>query len=205
MTTNTDEQPTHIDAQPATEWTVRHATENDAVHIRSFWNRYFDAEPPDGGEGVVAAAVGDNEYSWAVVAVADNAIVGAGVAANYPRSEMRDAVLPHEPVHEYLGADNAYLNFAAVAPPYRGRGIGTALVERRVELLRDHAPATRAFAISWLRRGDRPSSAAIFESLGWTEIAHVDRFYQRHGDRGDACPDCAGACRCDAKIYAVDL
>lgn len=181
---------------------VREATEADADRIRRLWDSYFGAEWSE-EEDLIDAAVGDNEYTYAVVAVADSQIVGVAVAGNYPRDHFEEAIIPYESIHDVTASDNGYLNFSAVAPAYRGQGIHTEMVESRVEWLRDEAPTDRVFALSW-QRDHRPGSERTFRALDWHGLEYVDEYYRRFSDRIH-CPDCPGECRCDAIIFGRDL
>lgn len=184
------------------QWTLREAKPSDADRMRRFWDAYFGM-PDDLDTDIVDAAVGDNEYTWGVVAVAGHQIVGVAIAANYRGGHFKEEMIPHEPIHSVVAKDNGYLNFSAVAPTHRGQGIHKAMVKRRVELLQEEAPTDRVFALSW-QRDDRVGSEATFRSLGWTELAYVDEYYRRYDCR-QQCPDCPGECTCDAIIFGRDL
>lgn len=184
------------------QWAVRKAQPSDADRIRSYWDAYFGMGDASGTD-LVDAVVGENEYSWGVVAVADHQIVGVGLAANYLGDAFKENIIPHESIHSLVAKDNGYLNFSAVAPTHRGQGIHKAMVKRRVELLQEEAPTDRVFALSWQRDG-RVGSEATFRSLGWNDLAHVDEYYRRYGCR-EHCPDCPGECTCDAIIFGRDL
>lgn len=194
----------HSDTQPAScrDYTLRPATPADADYIAAEWQRYF-------GGGVTAenntisAAVGDNRYTWGVVAVADNRLVGVGIAANFPRRQFEHDILPAPAVRDVTAPDNGYLYFAAVDPLYRGRGIGTSLIEARVRRLQQSAPTDRAFALAW-ERDHHPGSSRLFRRLDWSEIATVPRYYERFDNR-EHCPDCGTDCTCDGVIFARDL
>jgi GNAT superfamily N-acetyltransferase len=184
-----------------TPWTIRGAKPRDADYIRRLWDRYFGGVDADGG-GVVDAAVGDNEYTWAVVAEAGTDRVGAGVATNYPRDHFLDEIVAHEAAAEVTACDGdvAYMNFGAVEPGYRGRGIGRAMFQARERMLAKEAPADRALALCWQRR-DAPTSEPLFRSEGWTEVTVAEGFY----DDRSYCPDCGDDCDCPAIIFTKQL
>ena len=184
-----------------TPWLIRPAKPRDADYIRQLWDRYFGGVDTEGG-GVVDAAVGENEYTWALVAEAGTNRVGAGVATNYPREHFLEEIVPHEAAAEATAgdADVAYLNFGAVEPAYRGRGIGRSLFRARERILTTDAPADRAISVCWQRR-DAPTSEPLFRSEGWREVAAAEDFYH---DR-TYCPDCGDDCDCPAIIFTKQL
>lgn len=84
---------------------------------------------------------------------------------------------------------------------FESQGVGTELVRHRLHWL-DAMDVDGVVGISW-HREDHHDSRPLFETFGFEAIEAVEEYYAVHDDA--PCPDCEGACRCDATIYARSL
>ena len=84
---------------------------------------------------------------------------------------------------------------------YESQGVGTELVRHRIDWL-DAMDVDGVVGISW-HRDDHHDSRPLFEKFGFGAVATVEEYYAVHEDA--PCPDCEGACQCDATIYARSL
>ncbi len=72
-------------------------------------------------------------------------------------------------------ADEGEILNLGVAPAHRGRGVGHALVERMLALLRE-----RGAGVAYLEVRESNSAARrLYESLGFREVARRRRYYRR--------------------------
>jgi GNAT superfamily N-acetyltransferase len=134
------------------------------------------------------------------VAVAEGAVVGFGVLE----------VGGPDYVRHYLGLDtldldapladrNGLFHMCCVREAWEGRGIGTALHQRRLDALADRG-VPRAHGIAWHRPPGHPDSRALFAAHGFTQVASIERYYARAQERAH-CPACGGDCSCSASLY----
>lgn len=113
----------------------------------------------------------------------------------------------------YLGLDvldlevpladrNGVFHLSCVRAAWEGRGLGTALFERRLAAL-DRRDVPRAVGVAW-HRPERVDSRVLFDKHNFAHLATVDRFYSRTGRRPH-CPVCDDACACTASLHARSL
>lgn len=96
------------------------------------------------------------------------------------------------------------LKSAAVTRAARGRGIGTAMMQVRLEFLATAGCRYVAVA-SWVSADPGHSSLRMLERAGFAPLATI-RGYWAQGKFSDyPCPDCALACICTAVILILDL
>lgn len=182
-------------------WSVRDAKPDDASFITRLWCRYFGDF--DGIPGVVKLGVdADDEYNYCNVAMADDQLVGCGIASVGPLEHI-DQCIGIGVIDEYAAGGNGYLHFGGVKKPYRNRGVATALMQQRLGWMAGEAGANKVFGLAWVR-DDHPDSRPVFEGRGFEEIRHLENYYQEYGER-DRCPDCGEACTCDAVLYGRSL
>ena len=112
--------------------------------------------------------------------------------------------------HDRLAGHHlASLESIAVATPYRGRGLGKALVNRALQWAVTQQ-SDLAVAIAWLGphgAPERPNpSWPLFESLGFEPIAESDEVYTRDSIEGEwACPVDGYPCHCVGRLYVKTL
>jgi len=101
----------------------------------------------------------------------------------------------------------AFLLVGVVDQAWRGRGLGGALFDRRLDWARD-SDAEMAISFGWERR-DGATSRPLFESRGFEPVERIDGLYAE--TERASCPDCGvwpgddRACRCDATIWASEV
>ncbi len=81
-----------------------------------------------------------------------------------------------------LVLDEATLFNIAIAPKYQQQGLGKKLLSGLIELLR-----SRAISTLWLEvRASNRSAIALYESLGFNEVAVRENYYPTKGGQEDA-------------------
>ncbi len=98
--------------------------------------------------------------------------------------------------HQTIG----FFKSIAVTAKMKGRGIGTALLQRSLDWL-EQKRATIVIALAW-EAGGVCFAKGILESVGFQPIAHIENFwYQDSVEKGYQCPTCGNPCRCAANVY----
>lgn len=184
-------------------WRLRPATEDDIEYVHRRWAGYFGGEglwqTRDSHRNRITSERSDEDWwSTVLIAEADEQRIGCAVGEVYDAEWIAEERLG---CPEKVRTDGrvGYLGFAAVAPPYRGRGIHGLMVQERVLAMAPHAD--RMYTISWVR-DDYPGSTATFGGT-WNIVDYVEEFYRKYSDRS-YCPDCGGSCTCDAVIWVLD-
>lgn len=184
-------------------WFTRPAQPDDRPRIESLYREF--CEPDDEFLDVALDEDHDDtEYNQMFVAEANGRVVGFGAACR-ASDEWLSNCLNVGAIEHRFDEPNGYFHTCCVAPEWRGRGVATELGRARLKWLRSHG-AEPVFGVSWIR-DDGPSSAPVFERLGFEELAHVQEFYyiEEDVDGRRWCPDCGEPCRCSAKIYGRKL
>jgi len=177
----------------------------DAPAVRALWTSRFGAALPVLGRWLGAAGAPDGSVRCfvAVAATPTARVVGVGVlavgGAAYVRSALGLDVVDAEVA---LAARVGLFHLCAVHPAREGRGVATALFDRRLHALRETG-VSQAVGVAWHRSRHR-DSRPLFARFGFEPVTTVPRFYQRVGDRLD-CPDCGDACQCTATLYSRTL
>jgi len=134
--------------------------------------------------------------------------VGGGVVLLLDAAQAADECAPASFDGAALVSDpTAFLLVGVVDQAWRGRGLGGALFDRRLDWARA-SDAEMALSFGWERR-DGPTSRPLFEARGFEPIERIDGLYAET-DRA-SCPDCGvwpgddAACRCDATIWAREV
>lgn len=96
------------------------------------------------------------------------------------------------------------LKASAVAPHARRRGIGTALVEARMDFLRD-AGCSIVSVASWINPDPKSSSLGLLARYGFEPIVRIRGYWSKCSFTEYPCPDCGLACLCSAMIMIKDL
>ena len=96
----------------------------------------------------------------------------------------------------------------AVSPQVRGGGIGTALIERRLQAFSE-AGFAYGIAESWVNSEDA-NSASLYRRLGFVELGFVPEYWKSEDEGSPSedrrgCPVCGSKCVCDALIFAKRL
>ncbi|MFB6103416.1 MAG: GNAT family N-acetyltransferase [Haloplanus sp.] len=173
---------------------VRRPKPSDRRDISTLWNRRTGFEI----ERTLDAVFDEERAVYGLLATAADRIVGGGVVMVVARGGV-DEYFAVETDDYPVGKRNAILHAGVVHEEWEGRGIGTELMRRRVELVDRAHDVRSAFGTAWLRPGTADASA-LFENVGFTRFDTVDDYYQRtDGDRD--CPDCDATCTCAAAIY----
>lgn len=211
---NTATRPTHR------HWQLHDAAgRDDAYYLVRQWSHYFGVnygphELPIELCTVAGWDVEDAPDALGTVAThtpidrEGSVPVGAGLVSVHNHDEAIE-LLPEGrfDADALVGDRTAWLWFGVVDPEWRGRGIGRAMFDRRVEWAREQG-ASMAVAFGWERSGTLPSSRPLFESDGWIPI---QRFESHYAENRDACPDCECwpsndvNCDCEMTLWAVDL
>lgn len=135
------------------------------------------------------------------VAVKATKLLGVGVCTASTQEYAED----------YIGLDvsdwspwpaTGVLHVLAVDSDHTGEGIGSQLVEKRLQYLASGG-ADGVIGLSW-HRDDHVDSRALFEKYGFEQVAVFDEYYARTHGRDD-CPDCTGECECTASLWARSL
>jgi len=211
----------HADAQ----WRVRPADGlDDAFFLMRQWHHWFggayewpdslqldlfpivdwtypdDAhdEPPIDAHGVIAEHIQDDH----------SVAVGGGLVVLIDTDQTADELPPgrYDP-QALVGDENACFMLNAVDAAWRGRGIGSALLEARLEWATS-TDAEMGFACGWERR-EGPASRGLLEDTGFIAVQRIEGMYADSGR--PACPDCGiwpsddRTCQCDATVWAKDL
>lgn len=127
---------------------VRELTWDDVEQVRSLWLQAFGALKPEDDVGSLARVV-DRNPGLFLVAEAEGRVIGTAIGA--------------------FDGRRGHVYHVAVAPAWRRRGVGTALV-RAVE--------SRLFALGvktiHLRtEATNTAARAFYERLGWTADTHI--------------------------------
>lgn len=96
------------------------------------------------------------------------------------------------------------LKASAVAPHARRRGIGTALVEARMDFLRD-AGCSIVSVASWINPDPKSSSLGLLARYGFEPIVRIRGYWSKGSFTEYPCPDCGLVCLCSAMIMIKDL
>ncbi len=145
-----------------TEPVIRPAIEADIPEINAIYNRYivyshvsFDLEPWSNGQRLEWFGERVADGYPVMVACEGDTVVGASWAG------------PWQPKRAYRSSVESTV---VLAPEAKGRGLGTALYSKLLELLRADG-FHRAFAIIAL---PNDASVALHRNLGFTEIGVLD-------------------------------
>jgi len=176
---------------------VRPMRPDDTEWAKALWRRAY-GEPND---WALPRAVDDDRTRTAgFTAMVDDDRAGFGIALIAPVDwigEEMDIDASEHVSHKL----NGVLHIVAVERPYRGRGLASMLVRKRLQWLQGHdTPIHHALALSWLR-DDHVSSNVVLQKFGFEPVAFHDNGLP--DDRG--CPDCPDACTCDAEVYVRGL
>jgi len=205
------------------ECRVREADgEEDAFYLQRLWHHWFGApyESQQKLQHDLFPIAG-----WSLPDDVDAAPRdGFGVIAEHRRGDHAvriggaiAALFDHETAVEELpdgrydpsalaGETNAWLLLSAVDQAWRGEGIGSELLARRLAWVRGTG-AEMAFACGWERDG--PTSRPLLEAAGFVPVQRIEEMYAESAR--SACPDCGvwpsddQLCRCDATLWALDL
>jgi len=205
------------------ECRVREADgEADAYYLQRLWHHWFGAEY-DSNETLQTDLF--DIAGWSLPDDADDAPRDAfGVIAEHRRDDHAVriggaivALYDHETAVEELpdgdfdadalaGETNAWLLLSVVDQEWRGRGIGSELLARRLAWTRE-TDAEMAFACGWERDG--ATSRPLLEASGFVPVQRIEEMYAE--SERLACPDCGvwpsddSLCRCGATLWARDL
>jgi L-amino acid N-acyltransferase YncA len=153
---------------PATDWTLRDATSEDAAACAAIYAPFvtgtvitFELEPPDEAELSRRLADAQRRHAWRV-AEADGRVVGYAYAGPYKA----------RPAYDWACETSIYL-----APTAQGQGLGTRLYVDLLDRLagRDLRVATSCVTLP------NPASAAMHRSLGFDEVGVFRRIGWKHG------------------------
>lgn len=142
-----------------------------------------------------------------VVAESGGRVVGAANAMWVERPEVLElgAVGFHDVQREVLELGRDALRFGllenvGVMPEHRGRGIGFALLEARLEWLRAQQVGA-AYSFAW-HTPDGCPAGPLLERAGFRRIRELPDFYLEDGlANGYGCPYCGRECHCSAILY----
>lgn len=146
-----------------------------------------------------------------VVGEVDGVVVGAANAMWVDRAEVLEigSVGFHDVQVEVLelgrGAQRfGLLENVGVVPQHRGQGLGQALLQRRLEWLRDQG-AGAAYSFAWHTPIGSPA-APLLERAGFNRVRELACFYLRDGlANGYGCPYCGPECHCSAILFFRSL
>jgi GNAT superfamily N-acetyltransferase len=207
------------------EWRVREADgEADAFYLQRLWHHWFGA-PYESQQKLQHDLFPIAGWSLPDDADTDAAPLDAfGVIAEHRRDDHAVrvggaivALFDHETAVEELpdgrfdpdalaGETNAWLLLSVVDQAWRGEGIGSELLARRLAWVRE-TDAEMAFACGWERDGS--TSRPLLEAAGFVPVQRIEEMYAESAR--SACPDCGvwpsddALCRCDATLWALDL
>jgi len=97
------------------------------------------------------------------------------------------------------------ISHVVVDPRYRGRGIGTELVKRSVEILATY-DISRVESQAWQRSDNRvvPLASAL-EANGFSRIKYLPNFYNLDHSEDVPCNVCGNVCTCGAWQYELQV
>ena len=118
------------------------------------------------------ASNGGHFTKWQV-AILDHEVVGGlcSFPINDPddgsdHSKVPPAIMPFIELNE-IGKGTYYVSVASVFPEYRGRGIGTSILDKAVELARP----TQAKSVSLIVESFNPDAKRLYDRYGFQELA----------------------------------
>ncbi|NHN50009.1 GNAT family N-acetyltransferase [Halostella sp. JP-L12] len=168
--------------------------------VRQLWHARFGGED-EFTEGWINDALDDDRPEMCYVAADGGNVVGFGLATVcYP-----------DYAEDYIGLDvpefdpwdpTGILHMSAVEKSRTGEGIGTDLMDSRLQYLQIQ-DCGGVMGIAW-HRDDAPDSRALFEKFGFDQLATFKNYYSRTHGRPN-CPACTGECECTASVYAREL
>lgn len=165
---------------------IRKAKASDAPHLARFINMAADDLPlhfwrkavgPGGdpwayGQERAARATGSFSYANAWLAEVEGAV--AACLLGYPADETPAPIAPDTtPIFvpllelEALAPGSWYLNVLATYPPFRGEGLGSALLARAETVARGLGHAT----ISLIAADTHPEALRLYTAKGFREVA----------------------------------
>jgi len=165
---------------------IRQAQASDAAHLVRFINMAADDLPlhfwrqsvgPDGdawawGEARAARDSGSFSYINAWLAEVEGQV--AACLLGYPAEDTPAPIAPDTPPIfvpllelEALAPGSWYLNVLATYAPYRGRGLGSALLARAEEVTR----ASGRSMISLIAEDTHHDALRLYRAKGFTEVA----------------------------------
>jgi GNAT superfamily N-acetyltransferase len=183
------------------DYRLRPLAPADTHPARVLWRRRFGGDPETQQRWMEAALAPDRPVTATVaVPAATDAVVGVGLLdVAGPAHTRRYLSLDALDLGPPLAPRNGLFHVYCVRSDWEGRGIGTALYRRHLRHLRTEG-VRRAFGISW-HRPHTIDSRVLFEKCEFVRLAMVERYYERFSERPH-CPDCDGACTCDASLHA---
>lgn len=191
--------PKHFDSGA---WTVREATVDDVPYLHRRLAGYFGGESiretrASHERAIRSEPSADDWFAVVYVAEASGQRVGVALGEANDAAAIADGAL-QAPDRVRTDGRAGYLNFATVAPGYRGRGIHRALVRERVQALAPYVD--RFYTVSWVR-DDHPDSTETFGG-DWLVVDYIEHYYRERSRT--YCPDCGRDCECDGIIWTLD-
>lgn len=174
----------------------RTAPTAQAEVIAHFLNRYLAHRSIDAMASLL-------EQGGGVLAEQNGQLVGVGIAkvlSDAPQSEYARYV----PTVTALPAVGV-LELAAVEPDCRRLGVGTELVARRLEWLRDVGASSAVCAALIYPDGSVPAAGPLTAN-GFVHVADIGQFWLNESIReGYDCARCGNPCNCAASLFVTAL
>jgi GNAT superfamily N-acetyltransferase len=164
------------------------------------WERRFGCERAIAREWLENSLDADKPEET-FIAVRGTRVLGLGVCT----------ICTPEYVEDYVALDTGdftpwdrtgILHVVAVRDDHTGEGLGSQLVEKRLQYLAGEG-ADGVLGMAW-HRDDNVDSRVLFEKYGFQKVRTYERYYARSHGRDD-CPDCDGECQCTASVYARSI
>jgi ribosomal protein S18 acetylase RimI-like enzyme len=116
---------------------------------------------------------------------------------------LSDHIIPLP--QDYTRADRegtlGFLDSMAIAPDYRGYGLGAKMTAKFVSAMADNG-ATAILTQAWKNPTGVPL-AKILEKLNFRPLAEIDKIWENDAPEELHCPYCGPKCRCGAVIYGL--
>ena len=183
---------------------VRRYRPGDRDAIVKLWGSRFGCDPEAANEWLDEVESDYPTECFIASPTQDGRILGFGITTVTNEETidnwLEEGYYGNVDLEADLSPRTAIMHIGVTRPECENQGIASALWRARLEYALEH-DAERAVGTSW-NREDHVDSSVLFEKYGFEPIKQVETYYE--GGRED-CPDCSGACKCDATIYWREL
>ena len=173
--------------------------EQHTQRVKTLWKERFGA-PEETIDNWVEDVLKEGKPTEGFVASDGGNVLGFGIAACCT-PEYVEKYINHPDIEVEAWPKTGLLHMLCVDKEHEERGIGTSLVEKRIQWLASQGVGG-ILAVSWHRENYRDSRPLLEKYLD--PVVTADDFYETSHGEGH-CVDCEGVCKCGATIFKRSL